>query len=62
MEEKIKIRPTLYEMKVGDSISFPILRLKSVRTQASELGMMFERQYKTRIDRATRTIEVERVQ
>ena len=31
-----KIRPTLYEMAVGDSIKFPISRLKSVRTQASE--------------------------
>lgn len=62
MEEKIKIRPTLLEMEVGATISFPILRLKSVRTQASELGMMFLRQYTTHINRYERTVEVTRVQ
>lgn len=56
-----KIRPTLYEMAVGDSIKFPISRLKSVRTQASELGMMYERQYTTKTDRADKTIEVTRI-
>lgn len=56
-----KIRPTLYEMAGGDSIKFPISRLKSVRTQASELGMMYERQYTTKTDRADKTIEVTRI-
>ena len=56
-----KIRPTLYEMAVGDSIKFPISRLKSVRTQASELGMMYERQYTTKTDRADKTIKVTRI-
>lgn len=56
-----KIRPTLYEMAVGDSIKFPISRLKSVRTQASELGMMYERQYTTKTDRTDKTIEVTRI-
>lgn len=56
-----KIRPTLYEMAVGDSIKFPISRLKSVRTQASEFGMMYERQYTTKTDRADKTIEVTRI-
>ena len=31
-----KIRPTLYEMAVGDSVKFPISRLKSVRTRSEE--------------------------
>ncbi len=57
-----KIRPTLYEMAVGDSVKFPISRLKSVRTQASELGMMYERQYTTKTDRSDKTIEVTRIQ
>lgn len=48
-------------MAVGDSIKFPISRLKSVRTQASELGMMYERQYTTKTDRADKTIEVTRI-
>lgn len=57
-----KIRPTLYDMAVGDSVKFPISRLKSVRTQASELGMMYERQYTTKTDRSDKSIEVTRIQ
>lgn len=56
-----KIRPTLFEMAVGDSVKFPITRLKSVRTQASELGMMYERQYTTRTDRSERSVTVTRI-
>ena len=56
-----KIRPTLYEMAVGGTVKFPISRLKSVRTQASELGMMYERQYTTKTDRSDKTIEVTRI-
>ena len=56
-----KIRPTLYEMAVGDTVKFPISRLKSVRTQASELGMMYERQYTTKTDRTDKTIGVTRI-
>lgn len=33
-----KIRPALVALEVGESVSFSISRLKSVRTQASELG------------------------
>ena len=36
-----KIRPALVALEVGESVSFPISRLKSVRTQASELGLVF---------------------
>lgn len=56
-----KIRPTLFEMAVGTTVTFPISRLKSVRTQASELGIMYDRQYTTKTDRVARTIEVTRI-
>ena len=56
-----KIRPTLYSMAVGATATFPISRLKSVRTQASELGIMFNRQNTTKTDREARTIEVTRI-
>lgn len=49
-ENVLKIRPALVELKVGETISFPISRLKSVRTQASELGAIYERQFKTKTD------------
>ncbi|WP_274946346.1 hypothetical protein [Paramuribaculum intestinale] len=60
-ENVLKIRPALVELKVGETISFPISRLKSVRTQASELGAIYERQFKTKTDRVAKTIEVTRV-
>lgn len=56
-----KIRPILVEMQVGDSVTFPIARLKSVRTQASELGAIYNRQFTTKTDRVAHTIEVRRV-
>lgn len=61
-ESTQKIRPTLFDMAVGDTVTFPISRLKSVRTQASELGIMYDRQYTTKTDRVARTIEVTRIQ
>lgn len=64
MEEKCnlteKIRPLLKGLGVGESISFPIIRLKSVRAQASELGVIFDRKYVTRTNREDRQITVTR--
>lgn len=59
-EQKTKIRPVLIGMKKGQSFVFPIERLKSVRTQASEISMIFDRTYKTETDRIERTITVTR--
>jgi hypothetical protein len=62
MEEKIqKIRPALTSLEIGETIEFPIIKLKSVRTQASELGIILSRQFTTRTDRATQRIYVTRV-
>lgn len=51
-----KIRPALVALEVGESVSFPISRLKSVRTQ----GAIYNRQFKTRTDRENHTITVKR--
>ncbi len=56
----VKIRPTLLNMGIGETISFPIEKLKSVRVQASELGAMFDMLFKTRTDRELRIIEITR--
>ncbi|MCM1139071.1 MAG: hypothetical protein NC453_10930 [Muribaculum sp.] len=56
-----KIRPALIGLKIGETIAFPISRLKSVRTQASELGAIYERQFTTKTDREAKTIEVTRI-
>ncbi|MDE5821034.1 MAG: hypothetical protein K2K00_05460 [Muribaculaceae bacterium] len=55
-----KIRPTLLGMAIGEIITFPIEKLKSVRVQASELGAMFDMGFKTRTDRDLRIIEITR--
>lgn len=56
-----KIRPTLLGMAIGEIITFPIEKLKSVRVQASELGAMFDMGFKTRTDRDLRIIEITRI-
>ena len=62
MNENVeKIRPVLVSLEIGASVSFPISRLKSVRTQASELGAIYNRQFKTKTDRNNQTITVTRV-
>lgn len=58
MDTKKRIRPNLLNMEVGDFISFPIHRLKSVRVQASELGAILDRTYTTRMDKESRLILV----
>ena len=60
-ENMEKIRPALVALEVGDTVTFPISRLKSVRTQASELGAIYNRQVKTRTDREKHTITVKRI-
>ena len=54
-EISTKIRPALVSLEVGESMEFPIEKMKSVRTQASELGMILNRQFKPeQIGRPTR--------
>lgn len=57
----LKIRPTLMTLRAGETFAFPLIRMKSVRTQASELGMLYKRKYTTKIDRELEVILVKRV-
>lgn len=61
VENLEKIRPALTVLEVGDAVVFPISRLKSVRTQASELGAIFNRRFKTKTNRENQTITVSRI-
>lgn len=61
VENLEKIRPALTALEVGDAVVFPISRLKSVRTQASELGAIFNRRFKTKTNRENQTIIVSRI-
>ncbi|WP_288882038.1 hypothetical protein [uncultured Bacteroides sp.] len=61
VENLEKIRPALTALEVGDAVVFPISRLKSIRTQASELGAIFNRRFKTKTNRENQTITVSRI-
>ena len=56
-----KIRPVLVALQIGETVDIPIARLKSVRTQASELGAIFNRQFTTRTNRISQIISVKRI-
>lgn len=60
-ENFVKISSALLSLNVGDIIQFPIVRMKSVRVQACELGTIYERKFKTKTDKEKRIILVERV-
>ena len=60
-ERQVKIRPVIIGMKAGETREFCITRLKSVRTQVSELSAIFNRKYKTHADREARLIYVTRI-
>ena len=56
-----KIRPALVALETN-SLTVPCApRLKSVRTQASELGAIHNRQFKTKTNREEQTIIVKRI-
>ena len=61
VENLEKIRPALTALEMGDAVVFPISRLKSVRTQASELGAIFNRRFKTKTNRENQTITASRI-
>lgn len=57
-----KIRPAISGLKVGEEVSFHISKVKSVRTQASELGMIEEKRFQTETDREAHVIIVRRIE
>lgn len=61
MEHNGKIRPAIIALEIGGTVTFPIEKMKSVRAQTSELGIILNRRFITRIDREKRIIIVKRV-
>ena len=55
-----KIRPIIQGLAVEASYEFPIEKLKSVRTQASELSAILDRRFTTWTDRERRIIAIKR--
>lgn len=61
MSEKVSMRSIIDGLEVGQEASFPLLRLSSVKSTASDLGMIRERTYSTRVSRSERLIYVSRI-
>lgn len=59
-EKQQKVRPALTGLEIGATVTFPISRTKTVRAQASDLGLILDRVYKTTTNREAKTITVTR--
>lgn len=55
-----QIKSQIRELNIGDTIAFPISKTASVRTSASEIGLMLLRKYSTYTDREQSSIYVTR--
>lgn len=61
MEEKaVSIRTKLADMEIGQTLSYPLENVRTLRVLASECGLRLGRLYKTKSDRDTQTITVTR--
>ena len=58
-EEKVPLRPQIRELELGKS-SFPIQRMRTIKTTCSELGVIYCRKFRTKINREKEIITVTR--
>lgn len=61
MSKNFGIKPVLEGMDVGQSITYPIVRLLSVKATASNVGLVMNRKYSTKVLRQERKVEVTRI-
>ena len=54
------MRTQIVELNVGESVAFPIEKMKTIRAQTSELNCIMPRVYATKLNRDDRTIIVTR--
>ena len=52
---------TIGGLRVGESVTYPLERAHTVKTSCSSYGMLWNKKFKTKIDREARTITVTRV-
>ena len=60
IERPKKMRTPIVELNVGESVAFPIEKMKTIRAQTSELNCIMQRVYATKLNRDDRTIVVTR--
>lgn len=62
MHPKNQIKSRIRELQIGDTISFPIAKTPTVRTSASEIGLILMRRYYTYTDREKFSVFVTRTE
>lgn len=60
MKQNLSITDQLRELGIGDSASFPITKMRSIRTTASERGIVWGKTFSTSLNREEKTITVTR--
>lgn len=60
-EKKAPIWPRLRDMAVEENIDFPIQRMNSVKNACSSYGIIYNRQFRTKIDKERQIILVTRI-
>ena len=58
---KSNITVRISELGLNESLAFPIIKLSSVRSAASAIGLANNRLYRTETDRISQTITVTRL-
>ena len=55
-EEKVPLRPQIRKLELGKSISFPIQRMRTIKTTCSELGVIYCRKFRTNREKEIITV------
>ena len=49
-EETLPLRPMIRELALGQTIDFPIKRMLSVKSSCTDLGAIYSRKFKTKLN------------
>ena len=60
-EQKIPLRPQIRALSLGQTIDFPILRMPTVKSTCTDLGIIYSRKFKTKLNREQGIITVTRI-
>ena len=61
MEENLRIKPAIKQMKPNETRTFPVENLNSIRVYCSDLGATLGRKYKSRRTLDGKQVEVIRI-
>ena len=60
-EETLPLRPQIRELTLGQAIDFPIKRMLSVKSSCTDLGAIYSRKFKTKLNREQGGMRITRI-